>query len=127
MKAKKVCLVILTGLSALALVEPTEIQARIAPGVVLAPPPAAPQQVFVPQPTVVAPGWAPAPPMTPVMPIPRSPGRGFVWTPGYYDWNGGWVWTGGRWVRPPRPGAVWMPGRWDRHRGNWRYSRGYWR
>jgi hypothetical protein len=59
---------------------------------------------------------------------PPSPGVGFDWTPGFYDYRGGsYVWVGGSWARPPSAGLAWVapcyvgppghlrfqPGRWD--------------
>src|SRR5215475_136023 len=68
-----------------------------------------------------------------VRPIGRSPGRGFVWTNGYYRWGrgprgrGAYVWTPGRWRRPPRAGAVWVSPRWRPHRGGYTFVAGRWR
>jgi hypothetical protein len=57
-----------------------------------------------------------------------SPGRGFVWTPGYQRWDGRrYVWTPGLWQRPPRPNARWVPYRWDRRGRGWEFRGGYWR
>jgi hypothetical protein len=52
------------------------------------------------------------------------PGPGAIWFAGHNEWRGGaWVWVGGYWGYPPRPGVVWVPGHW-RH-GYWRP--GHWR
>lgn len=64
--------------------------------------------------------------------IGRRPGAGFVWTPGYYRWGtvrgrGGYVWVGGRWRRPPRPGLVWAPPVWRSGSGGWTFVAGRWR
>jgi len=46
------------------------------------------------------------------------PGPGAVWIAGHREWRDGqWIWVGGYWTYPPRPGMVWFPGHW-RH-GNW--------
>ena len=59
-----------------------------------------------PPPAVIYKPWAP-------------PYRGAVWISGHNEWvNGRWVWIGGYYAYPPRPGAVWIPGR---------YRHGYWR
>jgi hypothetical protein len=51
-----------------------------------------------------------------------------VWIPGYYRWDGRrYVWVGGRYVRPPRPGAVWVAGVWRPERGGQVWHAGYWR
>jgi hypothetical protein len=58
----------------------------------------------------------------------QAPGRGYTWIPGYQRWDGRqYVWTGGRWVLPPRPRAVWQPGHWDRTPNGWRWFPGRWR
>ena len=60
----------------------------------------------------------------------RSPGRGFVWTGGYWRWGGrrrGYVWTPGRWRRPPRAGAVWVAPSWRSGRGGYTFVGGRWR
>lgn len=57
-----------------------------------------------------------------------SPGPGYYWTPGYWDWvNADWAWVSGAWVQPPRAHAVWVAPRYDHRRGHWRYQRGHWR
>jgi WXXGXW repeat (2 copies) len=60
-------------------------------------------------------------------PIP-APGRGYVWTPGYYRWDGRmYVWVPGAWVVAPRPGVRWVPAHWMRHHGGWVFVEGHWR
>ena len=75
------------------------------------PPPAVPT---APPPTVVVTQPPPAPQ---VEVIPVSPGPQFYWVPGYWSWNGGWVWVTGVWAPRPRPYAVWVQGHWA-HRGH---------
>jgi hypothetical protein len=67
-----------------------------------------------PPPTVVV---AQPPPAPQVEVIPVSPGPQFYWVPGYWSWNGGWVWMTGGWAPRPRPHAVWVGGHWA-HRGH---------
>ncbi|HEX4341832.1 MAG TPA: hypothetical protein VH255_00475 [Verrucomicrobiae bacterium] len=67
----------------------------------------------------------PPPPQNEV--IVASPGPGYVWTRGYWEWHGHWAWVGGRWIVGPRPGAIWVEGRWAPRRGRYVYVRGYWR
>ena len=57
-----------------------------------------------------------------------SPGAGYVWVPGYYDWrNNDYFWIEGSWVLPPHRGAHWVGPRYD-HRGRRHYYRpGHWR
>jgi hypothetical protein len=64
---------------------------------------------------VVTPPPAPAPQ---VEVIPVSPGPDYLWTPGWWSWNGsGWIWFGGYWGYPVRPGHVWHDGRFYHGRG----------
>ena len=59
-----------------------------------------------------------------------SPGPGYYWVPGYWDWSvagAEWIWVPGAWARPPHARAVWVTPRYARHRGHWRYERGHWR
>jgi len=75
------------------------------------------------------------PPPRPVVvgPVGRSPGRGFVWTDGFFTWGRrpggrmGYVWVPGRWMRPPRAGAVWVAPSWRRGRGGYTFVAGRWR
>jgi len=58
----------------------------------------------------------------------RSPGIGFVWTDGYWDWRGNnWNWVDGRWMRPPHGRRVWVAPQWRRDGHGYRLRRGYWR
>ncbi len=70
-------------------------------------------------------GVAPPPPRFERVPPPR---RGWVWTPGYWQWNRGWrrhVWVQGGWVRE-RPGYRYYPGTWVQGRDGWHRRDGYW-
>ena len=90
------------------------------------PPPApAPAPLQPPPQTVVVANSAPPP--APVEVIPIAPGPTYVWAPGYYAWNGGWVWVGGRYVVRPRPGVVWVGGHWGRHGRGYVWIGGGWR
>jgi hypothetical protein len=69
-----------------------------------------------------------APPPVVVETPPPPPGPAFVWTPGYYRWDGvAYVWVPGVWVRAPRPGAHWRPPRWEHRHGGWVFVEGRWR
>jgi len=58
----------------------------------------------------------------------QSPGEGYYWVPGYYDWQGGnYVWVAGSWQRPPRDGEIWVAPRYERSGSRYRYYRGHWR
>ena len=90
-------------------------------------PPPAPAPVPMqppPQTVVVAPS---APPAALVEVIPYAPDPTYVWAPGYYTWNGGWVWVGGRYIVRPRPGVVWVGGHWGRHGRGYVWIGGGWR
>jgi hypothetical protein len=66
----------------------------------------------------------------PVQPeaIPPAPGAGYVWSPGHWEWQGGWVWVGGVWIAPPSVGMIYVAPGWEHHpHGGWAYHRGHWR
>ncbi len=68
-----------------------------------------------------------APPPPPVETVVVSPGPGYIWVSGEWEWSGRWIWVGGHWANPPRPQAVWVVGRsWHEPHG-WHYERGHWR
>lgn len=51
---------------------------------------------------------------------------GYVWTPGYWRWNGrAHYWVGGSYV-PARRGYVYVAPRWNPHRQAWRFNEGHW-
>jgi hypothetical protein len=57
-----------------------------------------------------------------------APGRGYVWTDGYWDLRGNnWAWRDGRWMRPPRGRSTWVPPRWTQRGNRWQMQRGRWR
>ena len=67
-----------------------------------------------------------APPALGVEERGRAPGAGYLWTPGYYGWNGrGHVWHGGRWYAGRRGYEYVGPG-WHSWRGRWGYRPGRW-
>jgi hypothetical protein len=66
---------------------------------------------------------APPPLREEVVPPPR---RGYVWAPGYWNWQGRrHVWHGGTWVRA-RPGYVYRSPTWVERDGRWEYRQGAW-
>jgi hypothetical protein len=68
-------------------------------------------------------GNAPPPPRFESVPAPRS---GYVWAPGYWNWDGyRHVWAGGHWERE-RVGGYWRPAEWVRADGGWRLSPAGW-
>ena len=51
---------------------------------------------------------------------------GWVWAPGYWNWNGRrYVWVRGHSVHGRR-GHHWVPDRWAEDHGRWRRERGRW-
>jgi hypothetical protein len=59
---------------------------------------------------------------------PPAPGRDYVWAPGYWTWDGEWLWQSGHWTRRPSDRAVWVEGRWvEDRRGEWVWQPGHWR
>jgi hypothetical protein len=66
-----------------------------------------------------------APPAPRVIGAP-PPRAGFVWAPGYWNWNGrGHVWHEGYWVRE-RPGYHWVPDAWVSRGPHYHFQRGHW-
>jgi hypothetical protein len=58
----------------------------------------------------------------------RPPERGYVWIGGYQRYEGDrYVWTPGRWERPPQPNQRWVDHKWKRHHGEWQMQEGHWR
>ena len=69
-------------------------------------------------------GPPPAPAV--VAPPPPVPRPGYVWTPGYWAWDGyRHVWVEGQWIAP-RPGYVWVEPYWERRGPNWYFVEGRW-
>ena len=57
-----------------------------------------------------------------------SPGANYVWTRGYWRWNGvTYVWVPGSWMVRPRPAAVYVEGHWLRRGSRWVWVAGRWR
>ena len=68
-------------------------------------------------------GNAPPPPRFESLPPPRV---GYVWAPGYWNWDGyRHVWVGGHWL-PERSGYRYHPAEWVRVDNGWRLSQGGW-
>lgn len=68
-----------------------------------------------------------APPAIPVYTQPYCPGPGYIWTPGYWAWDGyGYYWVPGSWVYPPTVGLLWTPGYWGWNNGLYVFNDGYW-
>jgi hypothetical protein len=80
-----------------------------------------------PPPDAVYVETAPPPPMRTEKTVP-TPGPGFIWVPGSWNWGGTtYVWVGGGWEQPPRPAARWVAPRWRHTSRGWYRVDGYWR
>lgn len=58
-----------------------------------------------------------------------TPGPGYVWIGGAWDWDVGvrhFVWRSGRWERPPHPEAHWIAPHYEMRGGHHYYHRGHW-
>jgi hypothetical protein len=68
-----------------------------------------------------------APPALPVYEQPPLPGPGYIWTPGYWAWDGSdYYWVPGTWVEPPQSELLWTPGYWGWNDGLYVWNAGYW-
>jgi hypothetical protein len=68
-----------------------------------------------------------APPAIPIYTQPYCPAPGYIWTPGYWAWDGfGYYWVPGIWVAPPRIGFLWTPGYWGYNGSHYFFNDGYW-
>ena len=68
-------------------------------------------------------GSAPPAPRFESVPAPRA---GYVWAPGYWNWDGQrHVWTGGEWLRE-RSGNQYRRAAWIQENNRWRLDRGGW-
>ena len=66
---------------------------------------------------------APPAPRVEVIPEARV---GYVWAPGYWDWDGHrHVWVNGHYIHE-RHGHHWVADRWERHGEHWRRVEGHW-
>ncbi|WP_233841898.1 hypothetical protein [Dyella sp. 2HG41-7] len=67
------------------------------------------------------------PPALPVYEQPPIPGPGYIWTPGYWAWDGGeYYWVPGAWILAPYYGALWTPGYWGWDGTVYLFHAGYW-
>jgi hypothetical protein len=69
-----------------------------------------------------------APPVLPIYVQPPLPEVGYVWTPGYWQWDAttGYYWVPGTWVLPPTVGVLWTPPYWGWSNGLYVFHGGYW-
>jgi hypothetical protein len=68
-----------------------------------------------------------APPELPVYEQPVCPGEGYIWTPGYWAWDGDdYYWVPGTWVLAPEVGYFWTPPYWGWGGSAFIFHAGYW-
>lgn len=68
-----------------------------------------------------------APPPLPVYTQPPCPDDNYIWTPGYWAWDGeDYYWVPGTWVEAPDPGLFWTPGYWAWENTGYVFVPGYW-
>jgi hypothetical protein len=67
-----------------------------------------------------------APPELLVYDQPICPGDGYIWTPGYWAWDGEYYWVPGTWVLAPEIGYLWTPGYWGWGGNGFIFYDGYW-
>jgi WXXGXW repeat (2 copies) len=67
------------------------------------------------------------PPALPVYEQPICPEDGYIWTPGYWAWDGNnYYWVDGTWVESPEVGFLWTPGYWGWGGDAFLFHEGYW-
>jgi len=68
------------------------------------------------------------PPSLPVYEQPICPAEGYIWTPGYwaYDGEDDYYWVPGTWVEAPQVGFLWTPGYWGWGGSAFVFHEGYW-
>jgi len=70
-----------------------------------------------------------APPPIPDYAQPPCPEDGYMWEPGYWNWDpnaNDYYWVPGVWVAPPSPGLLWTPGYWGYDGARYVFHAGYW-
>lgn len=69
------------------------------------------------------------PPVLPVYDQPICPGDGYIWTPGYWDYDydaSDYFWVPGTWVLAPEVGFLWTPPWWGWNNGAFVFTAGFW-
>ncbi|HTZ49699.1 MAG TPA: YXWGXW repeat-containing protein [Verrucomicrobiae bacterium] len=68
-----------------------------------------------------------APPELPLYEQPICPGDGYIWTPGYWAWDGyDYYWVPGTWILAPQVGYFWTPPYWGWGGSAFIFHAGYW-
>jgi len=71
-----------------------------------------------------------APPAAQAESQPQSPGDGYVWIKGYWEWNvttETWIWIEGTWEQKPEDGVAWTEPTYEDNNGDWMFTPGYWK
>ena len=76
------------------------------------------------QPELIAVSWAPPAMLVEVPPLAPFPMA--VWTGGYWDWHGRWIWSAGRWMAPPQFGYGWVQPYYEHRDNAVLFVSGYW-
>lgn len=69
------------------------------------------------------------PPLLPVYEQPICPGDGYLWTPGYWDYDydvADYYWVPGTWILAPEVGFLWTPPYWGWGGSGFLFYDGYW-
>lgn len=69
------------------------------------------------------------PPAIPVYDQPVCPGDGYLWTPGYWNWDDDsedYFWVPGTWVLAPEVGFLWTPPWWGWGGSAFAFHEGFW-
>lgn len=67
------------------------------------------------------------PPELPVYEQPLCPGEGYIWTPGYWAWDGDdYYWVPGTWILAPEAGFLWTPPWWGWGGSAFIFHEGFW-
>jgi hypothetical protein len=69
------------------------------------------------------------PPVLPVYDQPICPGDGYLWTPGYWDYDydaADYFWIPGTWIMAPEVGFLWTPPYWGWGGSGFLFYDGYW-
>ena len=67
------------------------------------------------------------PPALPIYEQPLCPGEGYIWTPGYWAWDGAeYYWVPGTWILAPEVGFLWTPAWWGWEGDVFLFHEGFW-
>jgi len=58
--------------------------------------------------------------------ITPSPSPNAVWIPGYWSYNGGYIWSAGHWEIPPANGRNYIAAHWENRGNGYVFIQSYW-